>query len=438
MGLWDKITRIFAARSPTGEAVPNQSYIWFDNTWRKQKQALSKPMDNRRLRDFAKNSVVRRPINLIKDTVARLDYRLVNVETDSKRTYARQRKIAKSIIDGPNIVHSRKNFMKMILEDLIVLDAGVFEKTWGKDINRPLFLYPVDGASIQMVVPYDYTDDDAARYAQQQPGGMRYFSAKQLAYLQRNHFTDHPYGLSPVLSAYQYIQQFLNANERADGVAGNSTADFIISLGSQVKEKDRQAFMQYFEEEIEGTGKIPIINGTDNIDTKQIRAISKDGLYQEWQQFLLTIIAVSFGLPPQKIGVLMQADRSTADDLDKIVMDELVKPYADIIEDAYNEHVLKPLGYDKYFRFEFVYEESQKDKTMATSRINSEYQAGYITANEAREKAGYERIENEYCDMIADERKAKINSDIGSNGYHGVGGDGWEGKVTENKQEEVK
>lgn len=434
MGLWDKITRIFAARSPTGDAVPNQAFEWYGRS--RNRQALSKPPSTIQLRNFAKNSIVRRPINLIKDTVVRLDYRLVNIDTGNKRAYLKQKKLAKAIIDNPNIVHSRKTFLKMVVEDLTVLDAGVFEKTWGKDVNRPLFLYPVDGSTMQMVVPYDYTDDNAARYAQQQAQGMKYFSAKQIAYLQRNHFTHTPYGLSPVLSAYQYIQQFLNANERADGVAGNATADFIISLGSQVKEKDRQAFMQYFEEEIEGTGKIPIINGTDNIDTKQIRAISKDGLYQEWQQFLLTIIAVSFGLPPQKIGVLMQADRSTADDLDKIVMDELVKPYADIIEDAYNEHVLKPLGYDKYFRFEFVYEESQKDKTMAASRINSEYQAGYITANEAREKAGYERIENEYCDMIADERKAKINADIGSNGYHGLGNDGWEDKETQS--EEVK
>ena len=438
MGLWDKITRIFAARSPTGDAVPNQSFIWYDNVRGRQKQVLSKPPSVKQLRAFARNSIVRRPINLASDTISRLEYRLVNIDPDSKRKYARQKQIAQTIIDNPNIVHSRRVFTKMVVEDLVVLDAGVFEKTWGKDVNRPLFLYPVDGATMQMVVPYDYTNDNAARYAQQQPKEIRYFSAKQIAYLQRNQFTDTPYGLYPVLATYQYIQQFLNANERADGVAGNATADFLISLGERVKPNEREEFIRYFAEEIEGTGKIPVFSGTDSVDTKQIRAISKDGLYQEWQQFLLTIVAISFGLPPQKIGVLMQADRSTADDLDKIVMDELVKPYADIIEDAYNEHVLRPLGFDKYFRFEFVYEESQKDKTQKTNRINSEFQAGYITPNEAREKAGYSRIENEYCDMIADERKARINADIGSNGYHGVGNDGWEDKVTENKLKEVK
>lgn len=429
------IARIFASKSPPSETIPNQNFVWYDRTLRNNapRQVLSKPPTTAQLRNFAKNGIIRRPINIIKDTISRLDYELVNVSQVDKRKYAKQRKIAKTVIDNPNIIHSRKNFINMILEDLIVLDAGVFEKTFSASQIRPLFLYPVDGSTIQFVVPYDYTDDDSARFAQQQSKEMKYFSAKQLAYLQRNYFTDRPQGLSPVLSAYTYIQYFLSANKRANGVASNATADFLVSLGSQVNEKQREAFIDYFTEEIEGTGRIPIVNGSDNIDTKQIRAISKDGLYQEWQQFLMTVIAVSFGLPPQKIGVLVSNDKSTADDLDKIIMDELVKPYADIIEDAINEHVLKPLGLGQYIRFQFVYEESQKDKTAKSTRINNEYLAGYITTNEAREKAGYERMENEYCDMIGDERKAKINARFNGGGFNGVGEekDNYEDKPTD-------
>lgn len=420
--IFNSIARVFATKSPPSEAIPNQNFIWYDRTLRNQnKQVLSKPPTVQQLRNFAKNGIIRRPINLIKDTISRLDYELVNVNSGDKKKYIKQRKVISTIIENPNIIHTRKNFINMILEDLVVLDAGVFEKAYSPGSSRPLFLYPVDGSTIQFVVPYDYTDDNAARFAQQQTKDMKYFSSKQLAYLQRNYFTDRPQGLSPVLQAYNYIQYFLSANKRANGVAGNATADFLISLGSQVNENQRSAFQDYFTEEIEGTGKIPIVNGSDNIDTKQIRAISKDGLYQEWQQFLMTIIAVSFGLPPQKIGVLVSNDKSTADDLDKVIMDELVKPYADIIEDAINEHVLKPLGFNQLFRFQFIYEESQKDKTAKSTRINNEYLAGYITTNEAREKAGYERMESEYCDMIGDERKAKINAEFNGGGFNGVG-----------------
>lgn len=437
MSIKDKLHRFFAGRPksvPDPQTIPNQWFNWFWNKSKKQpKTVLPKNPTVTQLRNFAKNSIVRRPISIIEDTITRLPYELTNVNKADTNEYLAQKAIALSIIANPNVVHSWKPFVKMILDDLVTLDAGCFEKAMGGSSDRPLFLYPTDGSTVQFVVPYNYTDENSARYAQQQPLETKYFSSKQLAYLQRNHFTDRPEGLSPILAAYNYIIYFLDSNERANGVATNATADFAMNLGENVTGPEREAFIEYMANEIEGTGRIPIIAGSKGIDTKQIRAINKDGLYQSWQEFLMGIIAISFGLPPQKLGVITTNDRSTAEDLDNMIMTELVKPYADIIEDAVNQHFLRPLGYDKLFKFSFVYAETETQKKLRSDRVTQELEKGAITENEARVLLGHSKRDSKYADVSYSEAKAMLNVDFNPNPQsNGGGSDGKQGISKDN------
>lgn len=429
MKIKDKLLSIFSARpknNPEPSTLPNQNYNWVQ---RKSpvKSTLPKNPTSAQLRNFAKNSIIRRPISIIEDTITGLPYELTNVNIADTKTYKKQKEIALTVLANPNVVHSWKPFIKMILDDLVTLDAGCFEKAMGGNADRPLFLYPTDGASIQWVVPYDYTSEDSARYAQQQPLETKYYSARQLAYLQRNYFTDRPQGLSPVLAAYNYIVAFLEANEKASQVANNSTSEFLVNLGENVTATEREAFVDYMMNEIMGTGNIPVIAGSKGIDTKQIKAINSDGLYQAWQEFLLGIIAISFGMPAQKLGVITTNDRSTAQDLDNIVMTELVKPYAVIIEDAVNQHILKPLGYDKLFKFSFVYAESETQKKLVSDRICQEFEGGIITENEARASLGKAKRVSKYADVSVFEAKAIImvdnpmNNGGGAGGFNGIG-----------------
>jgi len=437
--IWGKFKSLLGARpknNPVPQTIPNQNFAWGILS-KNYKQVLPKSPTVVQLRNFAKNPIVRRPINLIEDQIVRLSGEFVNVDPADIRDYKIQKTIVQNILDNPNVIHNHRAFLKMLIDDLVTIDAGVFEKAVGGDPNRPLFLYPTDGSTIQWVVPYDYTDVNAARYAQlQYKDGIKYFTAGQLAYLQRNYFTDKPQGLSPVLSAYNYIVYLLNAGERADGVANNATADFLVNLGENITDPEREAFIKYMEEDIEGTGKIPVAAGSNGIETKQIRAINKDGLYLEWQQFLIGIIALAFGIPREKMGLILSNDRSTVEELDELVLKELVKPYADIIEDAINEHVLKVLGYDKFFRFKFVYTDTEAQKKLKSDRINNNYVNGIITKNQALVDLGYPKSDSEYADMDIVEAKAKINKDyyVQTGGFNGQGQDNYDDKNTDNKQ----
>ena len=251
---------------------------------------------------------------------------------------------------------------------------------------------------------------------------MKYFTAKEVAYLQREYFTYQPYGLSPVMTAYRYIDYYLSAVDQSNSKATNGTADYLIDL-KDVSNDERERFIQYFNEEIEGTGKIPIINGTE-IETKQIRSSFGESSYLNWQDKLTTIIGVAFGMPPEKLGLMIANDRSTGEDQENAMMQELIKPYASMYEDLINTYVIGALGWEGILKFRLVYEESEQQKTIKSKRLIDEYYRGAITENEFRDNMGYAQSNSPYASMTYPEKTVKINVDnglAGNFGFNGIG-----------------
>jgi hypothetical protein len=325
----------------------------------------------------------------------------------------------------------------MLLEDLLVYGAGAFQKAYGGDRSRPIYLYPTDASTLQFVVPYDYQNADAARYMQQQPQGQKFFSAKEVAYLQKNYFSDRPEGLSPVRAAYQYIQALLDANERAADIASNATADFLISLGEGINDDQRQKFIDYMMQEIQGTGTIPVVAGAKSVETRQIRSLSKDGIPVEFIELFTICVGLAFKYPPERMGILRSGDRSTSQEIDNQILENCVKPYANVIEDALNEHLVEALGYGDILKVSFVYTESEDQKKLKSDRITKEYVTGVITRNAALEQLGYAKSDSKYADLDIKEATAKMNQDMPSNNgrFNGLGDtkNSYSDKPTDNK-----
>lgn len=394
---------------------------------------LPKNPSHRELRNFGRNAICRIPVTQIEDTVSRLPYTIENVDPNDKRKYTKQRRQIANIIECPNLVNSRVAFIKLILEDMLVArGAGAFEKVRSSDPEHPLYLYPTDSTTIQPVIPYDYQNEDAARYAQQQPAGIRYYSAKELAYIQKDYFTHDPYPVSPLMSAYQYIRYMLNSSERADTVASNATSDFLLYFKG-MDEKTLNEFRKYMQEEIEGTGVIPSIAGGEDARSVQVRAINKDSLMIEYQEFLRVIVGMAFKMPPRRMGVLTSTDRSTEADLDNYILENMIKPWANTIEDMWNQHVVAQLGYEGILKVVFQYELTDAQRNNLSSRTCAQYAAGLITRNDGREALGYSLQDSEYAQMTSQEATSAINTENqlkilkvsqeakGTSGFNGVG-----------------
>jgi hypothetical protein len=115
-------------------------------------------------------------------------------------------------------------------------------------------------------------------------------------------------------------------------------------------------------------------------------------------------------------------DRSTGEDQENIVMQDLIKPYANMYENLINTYVIKKLGFEGILRFRLMYEDSESLKSMKSKRMIEEYYRGAITENEFREKMGYDISDSNYADMTYPEKTASINVDLGiAGGFNGVG-----------------
>ena len=409
-----------AKRGPLRRLLPNQTYSSWVPPTDKHKSVLPKNPNIRQLRNFSRDPIVRRAITIVQDTLARQPYRISVIGGRGKHT--KEIEIIKNIIENPNLIDSRSSFTKRLIDDAMVLDAMCAEVAKCRSNKQPVYLYPVDGSTIQMVVPYDYTDDESVRYMQNQTDGMKYFTAKDIAYLQRNYFTYQPYGLSPIQVAYQYIRYYLDSTEQANDKATNATAEFLISLGDGVTEEQRNSFCEYMKNEIEGTGHIPVVAGSKNLETRQIKAINSDGLYLQWMDKLTQIVGVAFGIPPEKLGMVVANDRSTGEDQENAMIQELIKPYACMLEDLYNKYVIDTMGLGGVLKFEFIFEDSERQKTAKSKRIVDEYYKGVITENEVRKMMGYEESSSSYANMTYPEKTANINVDLGiAGGFNGNG-----------------
>lgn len=419
--MFENVKKFLASKGPLVRLLPNQTYMSWIPKDRQKKSVLPKNPTVKQLRNFSRDPIVRKAITIVQDALARQPYTIEVIGGRGKRT--REIAAIQNIIEHPNLVDSRASFTKRLIDDAMVMDAMCAEVAKARSQSHPVYLYPVDGSTIQMVVPYDYTDDNAARYMQQQSDGMKYFTAKDIAYMQRNYFTYQPYGLSPIMIAYQYVKFYLDSMEQANDRATNATAEFLISLGEGVTEEQRRKFEDYFREEIEGTGRVPIVAGAKSVETDQIKAINSDGLYLNWTDKLTQIIGVAFGIPPEKLGLVVANDRSTGQDQENAMIQELIKPYACMMEDLYNNYVIANMGLGGVLRFRYIFEDSEAQKSVKAKRVVDEYYRGILTENEARAEMGYELSTSEYANMTYPEKTANINVDLGiAGGFNGNGG----------------
>src|SRR6266568_593278 len=118
------------------------------------------------LRRFAETPIARKAINTIKDRVAGMKWRVqprrgrvLDAEME------RRIQLLTETLEQPNPDDSFRSFVEQVLEDVIVGGFVAMELRLTGDGQRPLALYPVDGATIQIRADWN-GEPDTPRYAQ--------------------------------------------------------------------------------------------------------------------------------------------------------------------------------------------------------------------------------------------------------------------------------
>lgn len=395
-------------RRPAAPVAPPRDTLSYPNMALLGQQRLNRQFPvykptPRTLRYFSRTPYARRAINAIKNPIAMLEWEVrprkgVAVSSELKR----QIEAVTKSLETPNEDDSFRSLLEQVIED-ILCGAGAIEHQVGNDPLHPLWMWPVDGLSIQLYPAWS-GDANEARYLQtygygtfggSQQGVM--LRNDELIYLKPNPTTDRPFGLGPLEVAFESIAALLGAGAYNRKVTTNATPPGILNLGEGVGSDDIAAFRAYWRNDIEGQGRNPIIGGKDP-SWIQIRATSDDGLFLKYQEFVVREVATAFDLSPMNMGIERDVNRDTAEVGEDRDRANTVKPYADLFAAHITREAIQ--GRLGFSQLEFAFLGLDPDDEQANAKtFETEYKNNAITPNEYRAARGKPPIESRWGDL---------------------------------------
>jgi phage portal protein BeeE len=388
------------------------------------------------LRRFAETPVARRAINVIKDRIAGMRWRIQvrsGRSIDESPDAALRMRVLTENFEAPNPEDSFRSLIEQVLEDVIVGGFGAIEidrvEGWEMPVasgqlpvassqfhgNRsqltnaggspallgpgspallgPLVMWPVDGATIRMLPDWDGRPD-SPRYVQvtgvSGANGNIVLDDDELSYIKLNPRTHTPFGLGRVEVAFETINAFLSAHRYAGKLAANSVAEYALWIQGVSPEK-HERLIRWWQDEIEGTGRVPIMSTEIKPEVLRFAAGTDADLRLAWQEFLIRVIADAFDLPAQFLGVISDVNRATADAMNEMAFRSAIVPTARLIAEYLTRDAIgKKLGWRD---LEFVFTDVDATDEMEQAQIDEILlKNGVLTVNEVRRARGLAEI----------------------------------------------
>jgi HK97 family phage portal protein len=358
----------------------------------------------RNLRYFARTPFARRAINAIKNPIAGMDWEIRPKKDVAMTAELKQQcKAVTNSFSNPNYDDSFRSLIEITMEDLLC-GAAAIEQRASTDPDRPVWLFPVDGLSIQ-VYPLWSGKPNEPRYMQVigygQAAGAHQgidLTNRELIYLRPNPASHTPFGFGPLETAFMSIARQLGVAEYAGNVASNARPDIILNLGEGADLDKILAFRQYWKAEIEGQGQLPIIGGKD-ASVIRLTAEGDSALFLKYQEFLVREIAAAFDLSPQNLGIEHDVNRNTSEAGKDRDWDQAIKPWADMIASHLTRECIN--GLLGYLDIEFAWVGLDREDEQASAEIfKTYYDANVITPNEQRKKIGLPPSKSQWADLF--------------------------------------
>jgi HK97 family phage portal protein len=349
------------------------------------------------LRRFAETPVVRRAINVIKDRIASMDWQVrVRRGVSPHEIDQRDEKLQalRRTLEEPNAVDTFRTLIEQVIEDALTGGYGAAEMEPTADPERPAMFWAVDGATIRMNAKWD-GQPETARYAQAAPGQLEANAVDlrddQLMYVRMNPRSFTPFGLGPLEVAFETVNQFLTAHRFAGKLAANSVAQYALWL-SEATPTQHDRLIRWWQDEIEGTGRVPIISTEQKPEVLRFAQGTDADLRLAWQEFLIRMVANAFGLPPMLLGLEGDVNRATAAELADEAFRGAIQPLAQLLADHLTRDLFgKCIGWRE---FEFVFNDlnARDEETELAVQVQL-LQAGVLTVNEVRAMRGLGPLE---------------------------------------------
>lgn len=356
------------------------------------------------LRNWAEHSEwVRAAINVRKTQIASAEWDIVpNSPTEPEVNLTMQARI-RELLSEPNAkTDSFRGFLEPIIEDILVLDAGVVEKvrTVGGDLVE---LWGVDGGTVKVSALWD-GDPSEPRYFWYPDWQERAnWRNDEMIYMMMNPSTYRVVGLSPMETLKLTIDSEISGSEYNRKQVSQAAPDGLLHLGEGARPEDVDKFKSYWDAEVAGRGALGFIGGTKAPGFIKFNDSNRDMQFLEWQIYLVRKIAAVFGITPQDLGITYDVNRATSESQLQQTEDRGLRPLMALIQD----YITREVVWDKSFggpenglAFRFLALNLKESKQQA--EINKAALAGFPwkTPNEARIDDGREPLGPEYDDLF--------------------------------------
>ena len=351
------------------------------------------------LRQFGTFPPARRALNVLENPIMDLPWQIGLCRPIGHKAHAQSAEpthdqqvrivAATTMFIQPNNDMSWHEFLEPVLDDLLTFGGGPIEIQENTSDSRPLFLWPVDAQSVRINGAWQagrdsfhYSQARGFLYSALGTTDDVYLSDDELLYMKLNARTSTPFGLGYLEVAFDTVNAFIGAFDYATRRASNSTPNFGIFLGENVTVDQVRTWQHYWENEIEGYGKTPILGGGRQPSVFNMQGTGQDTLWLQWQEFLIRVIAMSFGVSPMRLGLERDINKNTAQ-AGQIDDWATISPIANIIKNAMTQGILwKRLGWRD---LEFQWAMKTSDELRQAEIILDQWESDALKVDEIRQ-----------------------------------------------------
>lgn len=355
------------------------------------------------LRAFADGyDLLRTVIETRKDQLARLSWNIVARGADKKR--AKDPKIMDQIAKvekffvRPDGEHFWDDWLRMVIEDLLVLDApAIFRRrTFGGNLYA---LEPIDGGTIKRVIDdWGRTPSAPAPAYQQVLKGFPAvdYTVNDLIYRPRNIRTHKVYGYSPVEQIVMTINIAIRRQVwQLQSFTEGNIPEALIGTPSTWTPDQIRAFQDWFDSLLEGnTGERRRARFVPGEVSKGYVATKPSELFGDAEEWLARIVCFAFNISAQPFVAMM--NRATAETAQETAVMDGLAPLQQWVKNLVDTVILDDFGYDD-IEFQWL-DEDELDPNVKSTILDREVASGMLTMNEARAEKGLDPYDHEDAD----------------------------------------
>lgn len=268
---------------------------------------------------------VRSALNIRRDQFAQAEW-IIEPEDHTMKWDKGAARACSELLKRPNPVDEFWDvFIKQIVEDLLVLDAGSIEKE--RTVRGGLgYLHVVDGAEVRVDKFWDGNPDEPRYYWYPDFQERASFKNDELVYMRANPMSYRVVGLAPLETLKMAVDAELNGQTYNIRQMISPAPDGILDLGEQARQETVDKFKAYWRAEVAGKGAMAFLGGTKGAKWTPFRMGNREMQFLEFQLYLARKIAAVFGMSLQDLGVPLDTNRSTASQTNENTEDRGIRP----------------------------------------------------------------------------------------------------------------